>query len=180
MEGLAGGNISRLRGGIAWPRRQPGRILAKCVSSQRSWAAAYNPCHLERDGVPIFAPDEGAHRLCQHCSDIFCARDTDIPNECVDDMLAFAQSSLPDVRWNIEVDEFEEILASKRGSAPDQMAYLIACTALLAALEPNIYIYIYIFATYQACLQGAALPVGFGASRTVFIHKSTDRGVLSV
>ena len=43
---------------------------------------------------------------------------------------------------------------------------MLGCTALLAAT--------FLFAAYQACLQGAVLPSVFGASRTVFIPKSTE------
>ena len=96
--------------------------LAKCVSSQQSWAAKKPklaiPAISNVDDVPIFEPDGAARRLCQHWGGIFCARNGDVPNDCAEAMLALVQHALPDLRWNMGLDEFEEILASKRESAP--------------------------------------------------------------
>ena len=54
-------------------------------------------------------------------------------------MLAFFQLSPPEVIWNIGLDEFEELLASKRGSTLglDFFIFLKNSTALLAVLGPS-------------------------------------------
>ena len=99
----------------------------------------------------------------------FCARDADIPNDRADAMLALVQPSPLDVRWNIELDELQELLVSKRKSAPgpDGLPYSVYRSAGGIGAQ-------FLFAAYQVCLQGAALPAGFGASRTVFILMSTE------
>ena len=74
----------------------------------------------------------------QHWGGIFSARNVDIPNGCAEAMLALVHHAPPDLRWNICLDEFEEILASKRESAPrPDGVCLVACTTPLAALGPD-------------------------------------------
>ena len=64
------------------------------------------------------------------------------------------------------LDEFEELLASKRESAlgPDGLPKSVYRSA--GGIGQ------FLFATYQAFLQGSALWAGFDASRTVFISST--------
>ena len=100
---------------------------------------------------------------------VFSARNADFPNDRAETTLAFVQPAPPDLRWNIRLDEFEELLASKRESAsgPDGLPNSVNRSG--GGIGAKI-----LFAAYQACLQGAALPAGFGVSRTVYISKSTE------
>ena len=148
-------------------------VLSKCVSSQQHWAAKKAKLTISvisnADNVPIFDPHEVARRLCSRRGDIFRARTSDIPNDRAETMLALVQPAPPELSWNIGLDELEELLASKRESAPEQDVCLTVCTALLAVLEQN-----FISLLIRQCLQGATLLVGFGASLTLFIPKSSQ------
>ena len=152
--------------GLDVKRAEKDMTLAKCVSSQQSGAARKPKLTIHAisdvENVPIFEPDDAARKLCQHLGNIFSARNADIPNDCAEAMLALLQHAPPDLRWNIGLDEFNEILASKRESAPgpDGLPFFLYRSAGGIGVR-------FLFAADQACLQGAALPVGFGASRTV-------------
>ena len=88
-------------------------------------------------------------------------------------MAALVQPSPPDVRWSIELGEFQVLLASKRESAPGADGLPSSVYSSAGGIGAKV-----LFAAYQACLQGTALPAGFGASRTVF--NPTLRAMLSV
>ena len=68
--------------------------------------------------LPVFEPDEAARRLCQHWGGMFSARIADIPNDWAETMLASVQPAPVDLSWTLGLDEFEELLASKRESVP--------------------------------------------------------------
>ena len=86
------------------------------------------------------------------------------------------QTALRDLTWSIDLDEFEELLVSKRESAPvpDWLPHGVSRSAGCIGAKC-------LFAANQAALQGAALLEGFGASRTVLkLARSTPRAYLSV
>ena len=126
--------------------------LARCIASQQCWAAKKPKLTIHAisdvDGVPTFDPDEAAHQLCLHWGGIFCARDTVVPNDGADAMVALVQPSPPDVRWSIEMGEFEELLASKRESAPGANCLPSSVYRSAGGIGAKV-----LFATYQACLQ---------------------------
>ena len=107
---------------------------------------------------PIFDLNEAAHRRCQRWGDIFGAAPTSRttgPRWCC----PLFNRRLTVFDWNVGLDKFKELLASKHESAlgPDGLPKKK-----------------FLFAAYQAILQGAALPAGFDTSRTVFIPKSAE------
>ena len=81
------------------------------------------------------------------------------PRRC----LLFVQLAPLDLNWTVGLDEFEELLASERESAPgpDGLPYSVYRSAGGFGAQFSL--------RCQACLQRAALP-----SRTVFIPKSTE------
>ena len=97
-------------------------VLSNCASRKQSWAAknskltihAINGC----DDAPIFVPDDATRRLCQKWSGIFRAGDYGIPAGQADTMLLFVVPALREMNWAIEFSALEEMLASKRESAP--------------------------------------------------------------
>ena len=108
--------------------------LAKCVSSQQSWAVkmpkltihAFSSAH----DMPIFDPDESARRFCQHWEGIFSARSADIPNDRAETMLAFVQLAPPELRWEyIGLDEFGGI-----GEIFSSLPTRLACRERLSLL----------------------------------------------
>ena len=56
--------------GLEVSQAEKDMALLQCLFSQRSWAAKEPEVNLnaiyDADDVPIFDPDEAAHRLCQH------------------------------------------------------------------------------------------------------------------
>ena len=106
--------------------------------------------------------------LCQQWSGIFRARSTDIPNDQAEMMFAFVQPVPSDLNWINWLDEFlRSFLPPNVNLLLARMVCRLVCTALQEVLGPCF------FAAYQAILQGSALPAAFGASRTVFIPKSS-------
>ena len=97
--------------------------LSKCVSSQQSCAAKKpkltSNAISDVNDLPNFDPDGAAHRLCQHWSSVVGARCTNIPNDPAQMILPIVQPAPRELIWSIGLDEFEELLASKRDSAPD-------------------------------------------------------------
>ena len=110
--------------GLGVNQAEQDMVLSKCVSSQQHWAAKKAKLTISvisnADNVPIFDPHEVARRLCLRRGDIFRARTSDMPNDRAETMLEFVQTAPPELSWNIGLDELEELLASKRESAPGQ------------------------------------------------------------
>ena len=140
--------------------------LSKCASSKQSWTVRKSKLTLNAitgaDEIPIIDPDEAASKWCQHWSSVLWAREADIPGDQTDATLSFAQ--LAQLVW----------LCSRSCWPPnvnpltDQMGSLSVYSS-----EGRIGAK-FCVAAYQATLQGWALPAGFGASRTVFISKSSE------
>ena len=110
------------------------------------------------DDAPIFVPDDAARRLCQNWSGIFRVPDYGIPAGQADTLLSFVVPALREMKWATEFSAFEEMLASKRESAPgpDGLPYSVYQSAGgIGAKFPS--------ATYEAVLMAAAHPAGFGA-----------------
>ena len=81
-------------------------------------------------------------------------------------MLSFVRPALHDMKWAIGLDDFEELLASKRESAPRPHGLPYSVHRSARGIGAR-----FLFAAYRAALQGSALPVGFGARCTVFMFK---------
>ena len=77
-------------------------------------------------------------------------------------------SFCPTGAWRF-ADEFEELLASKRESAPGPDGSPYSVYRFAGGIGAK-----FLFDAYQAILQASALPAGFGACRTVFIPKSGE------
>ena len=72
-------------------------------------------------------------------------------------MLSFVEPATRGMNWTTEVSAFEEMLASKRESAPgpDGLPFCVHCSAGGIGAK-------FLLAAYEAVLLGAALPTGFG------------------
>ena len=114
-------------------------------------------------------PIKAARRLCLHWGCVFGVGDTGIPNDQAQMILSCVQPAHPDLNWSFQLDEFEELLASKRESAPgpDELPCSVHRSADGMGTK-------FLFAAFQAALRGAALHQEFGACRTVFIPKTSE------
>ena len=123
----------------------------------------------------IIDPNEAEQRLCQHWGNIFRPRCDGIPNDQTELALAVVQPATHDLNWTIGLDEFQDHLASKRESAPGPDGLPLSVYGSARGLGAK-----FLFAAYQAILQGMALSAGFGAGRTVFIPKPGKVNMLKV
>ena len=95
------------------------------------------------------------------------------PHETI---LEFVQKAPEDNQWDIDKREFDEMIATKKESAPgpDGIPYSIdRCAGGLRSHS--------LFNAYESVLEGGAVPTQFAASRTVFIPKSSnvdDKGLI--
>ena len=142
---------SRTRDNIDVNQAEKDMTLAKCVSSQQSWAV----------------------KLCQHWGDVISARCADITNDRAETMLAFVQLAPHDLRWHIALTNSKNFL-HPNANLPCTKWFVLHCVQFCWRHWAQFF-----FAACQACLQGAALLAGFGASRKVFIPKSTDCKVIT-
>ena len=81
----------------------------------------------------------------------------------------FVQQAPDDINWTIDQAEFDDLLASKKDSAPgtDRIPYgVYRCAGGLASK--------FLFHAYQDVLEGRNIPDCFAESRTVFIPKTSD------
>ena len=84
-------------------------------------------------------------------------------------MLSFVELAPHNLNWIIESIEFEDMLASKRESAPGPGGLPYSVYRSVGGIRAK-----FLFAAHEAILRGPAPPAGFGASRTVFIPKTCD------
>ena len=131
-------------------------VLSKCLSSQRNWAAR-KPKHtlsaISVDVGPIFDPDEAARRLCLNWGGVYSARDTDFPIDHAQKILCFVQPAPRDLNWSVQVDIFQELLASKQESALDPHGLPYSVNRSAGGIGAK-----FLFVAYQAARQGAPLP----------------------
>ena len=80
----------------------------------------------------------------------------------------FSKSS-DDIRWVIDQNEFDELMASKKESAPGPDGIPYSFYRCAGGLGSRI-----LFCAYKHVLEGGTIPELFAESTTVFIPKSSD------
>ena len=118
--------------------------------------------------------DESCRRLCEYWSTIFQARNEGERHHHCETILRYVQKALDDIRWEIDGNEFDELIATKNESAPGPDGIpksLYRCAGGLGSRFLHI--------AYKHVLEGGVIPALFAESRTVFISKSSDvcRGI---
>ena len=114
----------------------------------------------DEGGHPLENEDESGRRLCEYWGTIFEARQEG-PRH-------FPQAP-DDINWTPDRAEFDDLLASKKDSAPgpDGIPYgVYRCAGGLGSK--------FLFNAYQAVLEGRNIPDCFAESRTVFVPKTSD------
>ena len=123
----------------------------------------------DEDGHPLENEDESGRRLCEYWCTIFQARVEGQRHHHYENILRYVQKAPDDIRWEIDRNEFDELLATKKESAPgpDAISYsLHRCAGGLGSQ--------FLFNAYKHILEGGSIPALFAESRTVFIPKSSD------
>ena len=123
----------------------------------------------DEDGHPLENEDESGRRLCDYWSKIFEARIEGERHHCHEIILGCVQKAPDDIRWEIDRNEFDELMATKKESAPGPDGIPYSLYRCAGGLDSTI-----LLKASQQKLAGGPVPSQFAASRTVFIPKSSD------
>ena len=95
---------------------------AKCRLGLRAWRAKKPMLCLhavtDEDVHPLVNEDESGRRICEYWSTIFQARVECQRHHHYEDILQYVQKAPDDIRWEIDKNEFDELMAAKKESAP--------------------------------------------------------------
>ena len=108
------------KGNLAWTQTE--HALAKCRLGLRAWRAKKPTLCLhavtDEDGHPLENEDESGRRLCDYWSTIFQARAEGPRHHQYENILRHVQKAPDDIRWVIDNNEFDELMVTKKESAP--------------------------------------------------------------
>ena len=116
---------------------------------------------------PLDDEDESGMRLCTYWCRIFESRPEDERHPAYETTLEFVQKASEDIQWSIDKQEFDEMIATKKQSAPGLM---VSCTVFTDARGLGFRFW---FNAYKSVVEGGSVPTHFAASRTAFIPKSS-------
>ena len=120
----------------------------------------------DKDGHPLQNEDESGRRLCEYWGTIFQARVEVQRHHHYENILRYVQKAPHDIRWVIDKNEFDELIATKKESAPgpDGIPYsLHGCAGELGSQV--------LFNAYKHVLEGGTIPALFAESRP-FLFRS--------
>ena len=120
----------------------------------------------DENGHPLENEDESGRRLCKYWSTIFQARVEGQRHHHYVNILRYVQEAPHDIRWEIDRNEFDELMAVENESAQRISYSLYRCAGGLGSQ--------FLFNAYKHVLEGGTIPELFAESRTVFIPKSSD------
>ena len=123
----------------------------------------------DEDGDPLENEDASSRMLCHYWGTIFQAH-TEGPRHQQDEKIMwYVQKAPDDIRWVIDKNEFDELMASKKESAFgfDEIPYSFYRCA--GGLGSRI-----LFSAYKNVLEGGIIPAHVAENRTVFIPKFSD------
>ena len=72
----------------------------------------------DKNGHPLENEDESGRRLCEHWGTIFPVRVEGQRHHHYENILRYVQQAPDDIRWVIDKNEFDELMATKKESAP--------------------------------------------------------------
>ena len=159
---------------LLWTQAEKDDALAKCRLGLRAWRSKKPMLCLhavtDEDGHPLENGDESGRRvICDFWSTIFQARNEGVRHHHCETVLRYVQKALDDIRWEIDRNESDELMAVRKESAPgpDEISYgFHRCAGGLSSQL--------LFNAYKHVLEGGPIPAQFAARRTVFIPKSSD------
>ena len=118
----------------------------------------------DAEGRLLDDEDESGRRLCAYWCKIFGARVEDERHNEHETILDYVQKALEDVQWIIDKQEFDEMLATKKESAPGPDG--IRCVEGFGSQ--------FLFNAYRYVVEGGFVSSRYAASSTVFIPKSSS------
>ena len=75
-------------------------------------------CHTDEDGQHLKDEDESGMRLCTFWCKVFESRSEGERHHSHETLLEYVQKAPEDIQWVIDKREFDEIIATKKESAP--------------------------------------------------------------
>ena len=90
-------------------------------------------------------------------------------HHCHETILQYVQKAPDDIRWEIDRNEFDELMATKKESAPGPDGIPYGAWRCAGGLVSQL-----LFNEYKHVLEGGAIPALFAESRTVFLPESSD------
>ena len=157
---------------LPWTQTEKDNALANYRLGLRGWRTKKEMLCLhavDEDGHTLENEDESGRRPCEYWSKIFEARVEGERHHCHETILGYVQKAPDDIQWVIDQNEFDELMATNKESAPgpDGIPYsLHRCAGGLGST--------FLFKVYQHILAGGLVLLQFAASRTVFIPKSSE------
>ena len=159
---------------LPWTQTENDNAMAKCRLGLRAWRAKRSMLCLhavtDEDGHPLENEDESGRRLCVFWNTTFQARAEGPRHHQYENILRYVQKAPDDILWVIDQNEFNELMASKKESAPgpDGIPYsMYRCAGGLGSRR--------LFCAYKHVLEGGTIPELFAESRTVFISQILRR-----
>ena len=155
--------IEKLKYVTSLPRR---RKKAKCRLGLRSWRTKKPMLCLhevtDEDGTLWKNEDESGRRLCEYWCTIFDARIDGERHDCHETILRYVHKAPDDTRWEIDRNEFDELMATIRESAPcpDGIPYSFYRCAGGSGSQ-------FLYKAYKHVIEGGSVPALFASSRTV-------------
>ena len=109
-------------GNLSWTQTEKDNALAKSRLGLRAWRAKKPMLGLhavtDEDGHPLENEDESGRRLCEYWGTIFQARVEGQRHHHYENILRYVQKAPDNIRWEIDKNEFDELMAAKKESAP--------------------------------------------------------------
>ena len=105
-------------GYLPWTQTEKDNALAKCRLGLRAWRIKKSVLCLhavtDEDGHPLENEDASGRRLCEYLDTIFEARIEGERHHCHEAILRYVLKAPDDTRWEIDRNEFDELLATKK------------------------------------------------------------------
>ena len=148
---------------LPWTQTEKDNVLAKCRHGLRGWRAKKPMLCLhavtDDDGHPLENEGGSGRRLCEYWGSIFQARAEDPRHHQFENLLQYVQKAPDDIRWVIDRNEFDELIASKKESAPGPDGIPYSFYRCAGGLGSQI-----LFNVYNNVLEGGAIPAPFAES----------------
>ena len=143
---------------LLWRQTEKDNALAKCRLNLRVWNTKKPMLCLhavtDEDGHSLENEDESGRRLCEYWGTIFEARIEGDRHYCHETILRYVQKAPDDMRWEIDRNEFDELMATKKESAPgpdEIQKCLYRCAGGLG--------FMFLFKVGQRVLAGGLVPL---------------------
>ena len=121
---------------LPWVQTEKDKALTKCRRSQRAWCAKKPQMTLHtvtnEEGQPLDDADESAARLCSCAADNFEAKEGHHQDRSCETILNHVERALDDIQWTLCKEGFDEMLVTKKESAPspDGSRFLVSTDVL--------------------------------------------------